>query len=34
MTPFLVDPPGTADHCVGLVQALRDAVQAAAAQLS
>jgi len=34
MTPFLVDPPGTADHCVGLVQALRDAVGAAAAQLS
>jgi glutamate/tyrosine decarboxylase-like PLP-dependent enzyme len=34
MTPFLVDPPGTADHCLGLVHALRDAAERAASELS
>lgn len=34
MTPFLVDPPGTADHCVGVVNALRDAVEQSAQELS
>lgn len=34
MTPYLIDPPGTADHCAGLVAALQLATQRAAAELS
>lgn len=34
MTPYLVDPPGTADHCAGLVAALQAATRRAARELS
>ncbi|MBK7595091.1 MAG: hypothetical protein IPJ11_07550 [Gemmatimonadetes bacterium] len=34
MTPYLVDPPGTADHCAGLVAALHEATLRAAAEFS
>ena len=34
MTPYLVDPPGTADHCAGLVAALDEATHRAAAEVS
>jgi glutamate/tyrosine decarboxylase-like PLP-dependent enzyme len=34
MTPYLVDPPGTADHCAGLVAALQAATQRAAGGFS
>ncbi len=34
MTPYLIDPPGTADHCAGMVAALDQARQRAVADLS